>query len=84
MTLIAAAGNGHTDLDNLTVDDTSPDYPLGTAYHRDSRQLVPERCRREGHHVINVGAVGPSTMKADYSNYGLRAHRRGGPGRLVP
>ena len=25
----------------------------------------------EGNHVLNVSAIGPSTTKADYSNYGL-------------
>ncbi len=35
VTLISAEGNGHTDLDNPTVDNTSPDYPPGSEYHRD-------------------------------------------------
>jgi len=69
VTLIAASGNGHTNLDNVTSDDTSPDYPPGTAYHRDITGNCPSM-PSQGHHVIEVGAVGPSTIKADYSNYG--------------
>ncbi len=34
VTLIAAAGNDHRDLDHVTSDDTSLDYPFGTSYHR--------------------------------------------------
>ncbi len=69
VTLIAAEGNGHTNLDNLQTDDTSPDYPLDAAYHRN----IDNSCLSmpsDGPNVINVSSVGPSTMKADYSNYG--------------
>ena len=70
VTLIAAAGNDHTDLDHITSDNISPDYPLGTNYHRD----VDNSCLSmpsEGHHVLEISAIGPSKGKADYSNYGL-------------
>jgi lantibiotic leader peptide-processing serine protease len=69
VTLIAALGNENTDLGNPTVDDTSPDFPPNTEYTR----AVDNSCLdmpTEGHNVIAVGAVGPSTMKADYSNWG--------------
>jgi subtilisin family serine protease len=69
VTLIAALGNENTDLGNPTVDTTSPDFPPNTAYAR----TVDNSCLdmpTEGNHVIAVGAVGPSTMKADYSNWG--------------
>ena len=69
VTLIAAAGNQHTDLDNPTVDETSPDFPPGTEYTR----AVDNSCLTlptEGPNVVSVGAVGPSTTKADYSNWG--------------
>ena len=60
MTLIAAEGNEHTDIDHPTIDDvTSPDYPAGTANTR----TVDNTCLTmptEGPHVIAVGAVGPS------------------------
>ena len=34
----------------------------------------------EGHHVISVGAVGPTTMKADYSNWGVEQTQVTAPG----
>ena len=34
----------------------------------------------EGNHVIGVGAVGPSTMKADYSNWGTEQTDVAAPG----
>src|SRR5829696_6913601 len=69
VTLIAAAGNDHTDLDNPTSDATSPDFPPGTAYPR----TVDNSCLNmptEGPNVLSIGSVGPSTIKADYSNWG--------------
>ncbi len=69
VTLIAAAGNEHTDMDHPTIDEISPDYPPGSEYTRN----VDNSCLTmptEGPNVVSVGAVGPSTMKADYSNWG--------------
>ena len=70
VTLVAAAGNEHTDLAAPTrADATSPDYPDGVATDR----VVSKNCLdmpAEGPHVISVGSVGPSGTKADYSNYG--------------
>jgi subtilisin family serine protease len=69
VTLIAAAGNEHTDMDHPTVDEISPDYPPGSEYTRN----VDNSCLTmptEGPNVVSVGAVGPSTIKADYSNWG--------------
>jgi subtilisin family serine protease len=68
--LVSAAGNGHTDLDNATVDTTSPNFPAGAAY---SRQ-IDRTCRSmpsDGEGVIGVTATGPSGRKAFYSDYGL-------------
>jgi subtilisin family serine protease len=79
VTLIAAEGNENTNLDNFTFDDTSPDYPLGTNYPRnvnDSCLSMPSM----GHHVINVGAVGPTTMKSDFSNWGFKYTNVTAPG----
>jgi len=71
VTLIAAAGNSHIDLGaDPKFDASSPDYPLGTEIER----WVTNRCLdlpTEGPHVLSVSAVGPSTIKADYSNYGV-------------
>ncbi|MGI9028690.1 MAG: S8 family serine peptidase [Ilumatobacteraceae bacterium] len=70
VTLVGAAGNSHF---NLTLperfDDISPDYPPGTERPR----VVTKDCLdlpSEAPQVIGVSAVGPSTTKADYSNYG--------------
>lgn len=71
VTLVAAAGNEHTDLAAPTrFDDTSPDFPLNTNVTR----TVSNQCLdmpAEAPFVIPVSAVGPSTTKADYSSYGL-------------
>jgi len=69
VTLIAAAGNEHTDMDHPTVDTISPDFPPGAEYTRN----VDNGCLTmptEGPNVVSVGSVGPSTTKADYSNWG--------------
>jgi subtilisin family serine protease len=73
VTLVGSAGNSHF---NLALDErpdaTSPDYPPGTEADR----VVTSNCLdlpSEGPQVISVSAVGPSTTKADYSNYGWLA-----------
>jgi subtilisin family serine protease len=70
VTLVAAAGNEHTDLDNPTYDAISPDYPPGTEKVRDNIDndclIIPT----EGHHVLSISALGPSGRKSYYSNYG--------------
>ena len=80
VTLVAAAGNGHTDLSQPTrVDASSPDYPGGTEVTR----TVTNDCLdlpSEGPHVIAVGSVGPSGTKSDFSNYGLGSIDVAAPG----
>ena len=79
VTPIAAMGNEHTDLGNPTSDDTSPDFPPGTAYPRDvdnSCITVPTETRG----VISISALGPSGYKADYSNYGIEQTDFSAPG----
>jgi lantibiotic leader peptide-processing serine protease len=80
VTLVAAAGNGHTDLAApQRFDDTSPDHPAGAARSR----TVSNDCLdlpSEGPHVVSVSAVGPSGAKADYSNYGLGEVELAAPG----
>ncbi|AKT51613.1 S8 family peptidase [Arsenicicoccus sp. oral taxon 190] len=79
VTLIAAAGNSATDLDNPTVDDSSPDYPEGAAKHR----VIDNSCLdlpTEGDHVLTVTSVGPSGRKAYYSSYGLHSVDVAAPG----
>jgi lantibiotic leader peptide-processing serine protease len=78
VTLVAAAGNFHSNLDGSKVDDTSPDFPPGTEQVR----LVDDWCRdmpTEATGVISVSSVGPTEAKADYSNYGA-GQETGGTG----
>ena len=79
VTLIAAAGNNHEDEGHPTTDDSSPDYPPVANYHR----VVDNTCLdlpNEGHNVISISSIGPSTRKADYSNYGLEQITVAAPG----
>ena len=81
VTLIAAEGNGHTDLGKPQVDDTSPDYPNQetSPHHRD----IDNSCLSmptEGQNVIGVTSVGPSGNKAYYSDYGLEQADVSAPG----
>jgi subtilisin family serine protease len=70
VTLVAAAGNEHTDMDNPTYDAISPDFPPGSEKVRDNIDndclIIPT----EGHHVLSISALGPSERKSYYSNYG--------------
>jgi subtilisin family serine protease len=80
VTMVAAAGNGASDLDSATrFDDTSPDFPPGIAYPR----TVTDECLdlpSEGPNVLSVSSVGPSGIKADYSNYGASEITVAAPG----
>lgn len=79
VTLIAAAGNSHTDLNNPTFDPTSPDFPPGAEYNR----TVDNSCLdmpTEGNNVLSIVAIGPTTMKADYSNWGTEQATVAAPG----
>ncbi|VXC12481.1 Subtilase family protein [Arthrobacter sp. 9AX] len=80
VTLVAAAGNEHTDLAAPTRSDaTSPDYPPNTAQPR----VVKNTCLdlpSEAPEVISVSSVGPSGTKADYSNYGFGEVEVAAPG----
>lgn len=79
VTLVAAAGNGNTDLDNPTSDASSPDYPGGTEHDR----VIDNSCvsmPNEGTGVVSVTSTGPSKLKADYSNWGTDAATVAAPG----
>jgi subtilisin family serine protease len=88
VTLVAAEGNGHTDMGNPTFDDSSPDYPvvpgdpnLTPANARDRN--IDNSCINmptEGKGVIGVTSVGPSERKAYYSDYGLEQADVSAPG----
>ncbi|MEA2366970.1 MAG: lantibiotic leader peptide-processing serine protease [Thermoleophilaceae bacterium] len=79
VTLVAAEGNGHTDLGKPTFDDTSPDYPPGTERERN----VDNSCRSmptEGRNVLGITSLGPSERKAYYSDYGVEQADFSAPG----
>ncbi|MBI5089268.1 MAG: S8 family serine peptidase [Actinobacteria bacterium] len=79
VTLVAALGNDHTDLGNPTIDETSPDFPVDTAYTR----TIDNSCLdmpTEGRGVISVSSVGPSGAKSDFSNHGLEQNDVSAPG----
>jgi subtilisin family serine protease len=86
VTMVAAAGNDAKDLDTSTrTDDSSPDYPVDAdlnptqAYER----TVTDDCLdlpSEGPNVMTVSSVGPSGIKADYSNYGVSEITVAAPG----
>jgi subtilisin family serine protease len=79
VTVISALGNESTDMDHVTLDPKSPDYPPGHSYPRtlDSSCLtVPA----ETTGVVSIGALGPSGRKAYYSNYSLKYNRFSAPG----
>ncbi len=80
VTLVASAGNGHTNYATPTrFDDTSPDYPPGSERER----TVTDNCLdlpAEAPEVISLSGVGPSTTKADYSNYGFGDAEVSAPG----
>jgi lantibiotic leader peptide-processing serine protease len=79
VTLVAAEGNENTDIGHPTTDSTSPDFPLGTSRTR----TVDNSCLTmptEGDGVIAVSAVGPTTRKAYYSNYGVEQTDVAAPG----
>ena len=80
VTLIAAEGNGFTDLGKPEFDDTSPDYPPEAGPRE---RQVDNSCLSmptEGRHVIGVTSVGPSKRKAFYSDYGLEQADVSAPG----
>ena len=81
VTLVAALGNSHLNYDDLgsIVDDSSPDFPWQTAYDRP----VTPGCAdlpTMGDGVIGVSALGPSTTKADYSNWSATYGEVSAPG----
>jgi lantibiotic leader peptide-processing serine protease len=80
VTFIAAAGNSHENLGaDPKLDETSPDFPIGSEYPR----LVSNFCLdvpTETEGVLSISALGPSEAKADYSNYGREQITVSAPG----
>ncbi|WP_170184895.1 S8 family serine peptidase [Saccharothrix texasensis] len=80
VTLIGAGGNNHEDQGNPRTDAASPNYPPGAAYPRPIDNTTCLNLPTEGDHVISISALGPSTGKADYSNYGVEQTALSAPG----
>ncbi len=80
VTLVGSLGNNHEDLGHPRTDIISPDFPPGSEYPRPIDNATCLDLPIEGHHVIGVSALGPSTFKADYSNYGLEQISVSAPG----
>ncbi len=80
VTLIGSAGNNHEDLGHPRHDFSSPDYPAGMSYERVIDNADCLDLPTEGDHVISVSALGPTTAKADYSNYGIEQTELSAPG----
>ena len=80
VTQVVSLGNQHEDSGAPQDDETSPNYPAGSAHHRiidnESCLVMPI----EGPHTIGVAAYGPSGAKADYSSYGLEQISVSAPG----
>ena len=78
--LVSASGNEDQDLGDATkTDGTSPDFPPNVARTR----VVDNACidvPTESNHVLSINSVGPTTRKADYSNYGLEQSTVAAPG----
>ena len=71
VTLVAAAGNEHIDMDQPTVDVVSPNFPK----NRERERRVDSTCHvlpTTLPQVIQVSSLARDRIKADYSNYGSR------------
>ncbi len=80
VTLVGSLGNNHEDLGNPRTDVISPDFPPGSEYPRPIDNATCVDLPVEGPHVLGISALGPSTQKADYSNYGLEQISLSAPG----
>jgi subtilisin family serine protease len=80
VTLVGSLGNNHEDLGHPRTDFSSPDYPPGTSYPRVIDNATCVDLPVEGPHVLGISALGPSTKKADYSNYGVEQISLSAPG----
>ena len=79
VTLVAASGNSAMDLGKVTVDTNSPNWPPDQIRER----TLDEACMQlpvEGAGVLGVNSVGPSGVKAFYSNYGVSVADVAAPG----
>lgn len=80
VTLVSALGNEASDLGKPGTDEISPDYPEGTAYPREIDNDSCLSMPTEGNHVLGISSIGPTGVKAYYSNYGLEQITVAAPG----
>ena len=80
VTLVGSLGNNHEDLGKPRTDLSSPDFGDVPPYPRPIDNATCVDLPVEGPHVIGVSALGPSSKKADYSNYGLEQIEVSAPG----
>ncbi|MFB9838860.1 S8 family peptidase [Actinoallomurus acaciae] len=72
VTLVSAAGNGATDYTKTIIDASSPDY-VATPGEAPYQRTIPPSCvsePSEGKNVLAISALGISTRKSYYSDYG--------------
>jgi subtilisin family serine protease len=80
VTLVNSLGNNHEDLGHPRPDASSPDYPIGAEYLRTIDNATCLDMPVEGNHTVGVSALGPTGVKADYSNYGVEQISVSAPG----
>nr|WP_202893902.1 S8 family serine peptidase [Kribbella italica] len=80
VTLVGSLGNNHEDLGKPRTDISSPDFGDVPPYPRPIDNATCVDLPVEGAHVIGVSALGPSSKKADYSNYGVEQAEVSAPG----
>jgi subtilisin family serine protease len=80
VTQVVSLGNQHEDNGAPHDDETSPNFPAGTAHDRVIDNASCLVMPIEGPHTIGVSAYGPSGGKADYSSYGLEQISVSAPG----
>lgn len=80
VTLVGSLGNNHEDLGKPRTDISSPDFGDVAPYPRPIDNASCIDLPVEGPHVIGVSALGPSSKKADYSNYGTEQIDVSAPG----
>jgi subtilisin family serine protease len=83
VTLIGQMGDGHENLGAPQPDTLSPTFaevPGSSPYPRTIDNATCLQLPVEGPNVLGVSALGPSSRKADYSNYGVERISVSAPG----
>jgi len=83
VTLVGQMGDGHENLGAPQPDRLSPTFaeePGSSPYPRTIDNATCLQLPIEGPHVLDVSALGPSSQKAEYSNYGVERISISAPG----